>query len=99
MKNIILTFVLIFCSILSIANITLPRIFGSNMVLQRNKPIPVWGWADPGEKITIKFNKQVKKTKAAKDGSWKIELALEAAGGPYQLIAKGKNSVILENVL
>ena len=99
MKNIILLFALIFSWIFSIANITLPRIFGSNMVLQRNKPIPVWGWADPGEKITIQFNKQVKKTKAAKDGSWKIELAHEAAGGPYQLIAKGKNSVILENVL
>ena len=69
------------------------------MVLQRNKPIPVWGWADPGEKITIQFNKQVKKTKAAKDGSWKIELAQEVAGGPYQLIAIGKNSVVFENVL
>lgn len=69
------------------------------MVLQRNKPIPVWGWADPGESITILFNKQTKKTKAGKDGSWRTELNQELAGGPYQLIAKGKNTITLENVM
>ena len=68
MRRIFLLLVVIFCSFLSIANITLPRIFGNNMVLQRNKPIAVWGWADAGEKITVQFNKQVKKTKAGKDG-------------------------------
>jgi sialate O-acetylesterase len=99
MKQLALLLTLVFTWILSIANITLPRIFGSNMVLQRNKTIPVWGWADAGERITVQFNKQVKKTRAAKDGSWKIELGQQSAGGPYQLIVKGKNEVILENVL
>lgn len=99
MKNISLLVVAIFYSFISMANITLPRIFGSNMVLQRNKPINVWGWADPGEKITLQFNKQVKKTKAGKDGSWKIVLDQEVAGGPYQLIAIGKNTITLDNVL
>lgn len=59
----------------------------------------VWGWADAGEKISIQFNKQVKKTKAGKDGSWKIELNQESAGGPYQLTATGKNTITLENIL
>ncbi|MEP7258484.1 MAG: sialate O-acetylesterase, partial [Flavitalea sp.] len=86
-------------SLLALADIQLPHLFGSNMVLQRNKPITVWGWASPGEKITVQFNKQVKKTKTAKDGSWKLELDQEAAGGPYQLIAKGKNIITLDNVL
>ena len=99
MKKISLIVVFVFCSLLSIANVTLPKIFGSNMVLQRNKPIAVWGWADAGEKISVQFNKQVKKTKAAKDGSWKIELSQEAAGGPYQLVVTGKNTITLENVL
>src|SRR5215210_8237785 len=79
MKNILLLIVFIFCSSVSIANITLPRIFGNNMVLQRNKPITIWGWADAGEKVTVQFNKQIKKTKAGKDGSWKIELNQESA--------------------
>ena len=99
MKKISLIVVVVCCSLLSIANVTLPKIFGSNMVLQRNKPIAVWGWADAGEKISVQFNKQVKKTKAGKDGSWKIELNQETAGGPYQLVVTGKNTITLENVL
>ena len=99
MKKLSLILVIVCYSLLSIANVTLPRIFGSSMVLQRNKPIAIWGWADAGEKITVQFNKQVKKTKAGKDGSWKIELNQEAAGGPYQLIVAGKNTITFEDVL
>ena len=99
MKKLFLLFTIVCSSCYAIANITLPRIFGSNMVLQRNKPINVWGWADPGERISVQFNKQLKKTRAGKDGSWKIVLDQEAAGGPYQLVATGKNTVTLENVL
>ena len=99
MKKTSWIFVVIFCSLSSIANVTLPRIFGNNMVLQRNKPIAIWGWADAGEKISVQFNKQVKKTKAGKDGFWKIELNKELAGGPYQLVVTGKNTITLENVL
>lgn len=40
------------------ANVTLPKIFSNNMVLQRNTLIPVWGWADANEKVAIKFNNQ-----------------------------------------
>ena len=56
------------------ANVTLPKFFGDNMVLQRNKPIPVWGWADAGEKITIRFDHQTKTFTADKNGNWKINL-------------------------
>ena len=69
------------------------------MVLQRNKPINIWGWGDPGEKVTVQFNKQKKTVKAGKDGSWKIELAQEAAGGPFELVASGKNTISFENVM
>ena len=88
-----------FILLVSFANITLPRIFGSNMVLQRNKAIQIWGWGDAGEKITVQFNKQVKKTKAGKDGSWKVELNPEVAGGPYQLVVTGKNTLTFDDVL
>jgi len=81
------------------ANVTLPHVFSSNMVLQRNRPIPVWGWAAAGEKITVQFNKQVKTTKADKAGEWKVTLDPEPAGGPFVLTVKGKDQLTLGNVL
>jgi sialate O-acetylesterase len=81
------------------ANVTLPRIFGDNMVLQRNQQIPVWGWAKPGETIVVSFNKQKKTARADKSGDWKVNLSPEAAGGPYALTIKGVNAISFSNVL
>ena len=83
----------------SFANITMPKIFGDNMVLQRNKPISIWGFAFAGEKVTVQFNGQTKTTKADKAGKWQLMLAAENAGGPYQLLVKGKNQVAINNIL
>lgn len=81
------------------ANIKLPKIFGNDMVLQRNKPINIWGWASPNEKVTVQFNKQTKTAMATAQGKWLISLATENAGGPYQLIVKGTNEIDLKNIL
>jgi sialate O-acetylesterase len=81
------------------AAIRLPKILGDNMVLQRNRNITIWGWADVGEKINVLFNKQSKSTKADKQGKWSVILSAEAAGGPYQLIVKGKNTITLSNIM
>ena len=83
----------------SYSDISLPKIFGDNMVLQRNKLIPVWGWADANEKIIIQFNKQLKSTVADKNGKWLIKLDVENAGGPYELVVRGKNTIKFNNVL
>jgi sialate O-acetylesterase len=83
----------------SFANVQLPRFFSDNMVLQRERLIPVWGWADPKEKITVQFNQQTKKVIAGKDGKWRIDLSPETAGGPYTLTIKGRNSILISNVL
>ncbi len=101
MKKIILFFALgVMLCITSSANIRMPKIFGDNMVLQRGKPIPVWGWANPGEEITIAFHKQEDKTvKADNTGHWLISLDPEKAGGPYTLTIKGQNTVTFSNVL
>jgi sialate O-acetylesterase len=82
-----------------LANVTLPKLFSDNMVLQRNTPIPIWGWADANEKVTVTFNAQAKTVKADKNGKWIIRLDAENAGGPYELTIKGKNSVQIKNVL
>jgi len=81
------------------ANVRLPRLFADNMVLQRDKPVAVWGWADAGEKITVQFDSQSKTAKADKKGYWLIHLDAHPAGGPFQLIVKGKNQWTLSNVL
>jgi len=97
-KNLLLLVALVSAADL-FANISLPKIFGDNMVLQRNKPIPLWGWGSPNEKITIKFNRQTKMVTADLNGKWKVNLDKESAGGPYQLVLKGLNTVTLKNVL
>ncbi|MGN6354369.1 MAG: sialate O-acetylesterase [Parafilimonas sp.] len=80
------------------ANVQLPVLFQSNMVLQRDKPCNIWGTADNNEAITISFNQATYNTTAL-NGKWKITLPAKDAGGPYQIIIKGKNTVELNNVL
>ncbi|MBA4057154.1 MAG: hypothetical protein C0490_20745, partial [Marivirga sp.] len=86
-------------SLFSYGNIQLPKILSDNMVLQRNKPITIWGWADVNEKVTVSFKDQKKATKADKSGKWIVKLNAEAAGGPFQLTVKGKNTIVLNNIL
>lgn len=88
-----------------LADVRLPKIFGSHMVLQRNKPIPVWGWANAGEKVTVSlsgtgFTTLSQSAKAGRDGKWMVWLKATGAGGPFQLQVKGKKNLItLEDVL
>lgn len=81
------------------ANVRLPKLVGNNMVLQRDTTIPIWGWADPGEKVTVHFLKQKRTTTAGKDGKWHIDLKPVKAGGPYEMLIKAKNEIRLTNIL
>ncbi len=98
-KKITTLLVFLFISLVCFANVRLPKLLGSNMVLQRDKPITLWGWADAGEKIMVQFNQQTKTIKADKNGKWLLSLTPESAGGPYTLTVKGKNSITLTNIL
>ncbi len=99
MRKILLLLVTVFSCYSLFADVSLPNFFGDNMVLQRDKQIPVWGWASPKEKITVQFDHQTKTTKADKSGKWMIKLDNETAGGPYVLTIKGKNTVTFNNVM
>lgn len=99
MKNFTALLLLLIFTCSVFANVTLPKIFGDNMVLQRNKPVNIWGWATPGEKVTVQFNLQKKTTVTNKKGKWQLLLQPENAGGPYQLIVTGKNKLNLQNIL
>ncbi|AUS04351.1 sialate O-acetylesterase [Pseudotamlana carrageenivorans] len=86
-------------SIVVNAQVELPLLFSNDMVLQRDKPIPVWGWASANEQIEVVFHNQIHKTNANHHGRWKLDLNPEAAGGPFTLIIKGKNIIEISNVL
>lgn len=77
------------------------NLFQSGMVLQRDKPIRVWGWADPGEKVTVAFGDQTQAATAAADRLWKVELKAELANSePRSLVVQGQAKKIeLENIL
>ncbi|RYG28155.1 MAG: hypothetical protein EOO01_40225, partial [Chitinophagaceae bacterium] len=91
-------FIVIFSLTVS-ADVKLPSLFSDNMVLQRDQAIPVWGWAAPGEKITVQINEETKKVTAGKDGKWMIKLPAMKAGGPFQLVVTAKNTITIKNVL
>lgn len=98
MKN--KSFFLVFLiSFLANANVRMPLLFSDGMVLQRDKEIPVWGWADANEKIVVSFHNQKKTAKADASGKWMLKLDAEKAGGPFKLIIEGKNKISISNVL
>jgi sialate O-acetylesterase len=82
------------------ADVKLPSILGSNMVLQREKPCPIWGWAAPGEDVTVRFAGQKHSATADAAGNWSVRLdPMKASKNPRSLTVDGKNTVKLDNVL
>ncbi len=81
------------------AEVKLATIFSDHMVLQRGMEIPVWGWADQGEKITLSLNGQMVSVKPDKRGKWIARFAPMDAGGPYEMNIQGKNNITLTDIL
>lgn len=85
MKKILFFCIALMSMSLAEAKVSLPQLFQSGMVLQRGKTIPVWGKAEPGELVTVSFNKKQFSTTADADGHWRMDLPKMKAGGPYEL--------------
>ena len=82
------------------ADVKLPAIIGSNMVLQADTPLPIWGWASPGEEVTVTLLEAKATTKAGDDGKWLVKLpAQKTADKPVELTVAGKNTIKLTNIL
>ena len=78
----------------------MPNVLGSGMVLQRELPAPIWGWADAGEEISVTFAGQTKTTTAGDDGKWMVKLdPLKANSKPASLTVAGENKISLDNIL
>ena len=96
MKKVAFCLVALLCVAIAEAKVSLPQFFQSGMVLQRGKAIPIWGKADAGETITIKFNKKAYSITADAEGKWRIDLPKMKAGGPYVLEVRGKDGEMSE---
>src|SRR5688500_10049290 len=77
------------------ANIKLPALLTDNMVLQQKTTVILWGWADPGEAITVTASWQKAPQKATADaqGNWQVRIPTEKAGGPHTITFLGKNKL------
>ncbi len=82
------------------ADVKLPKVIASHMVLQQKLPLPIWGTADAGEDVTVSLGDNTASTKAGADGKWSVKLkAITAGGGPLELVVKGKNEIKLTDIL
>ena len=105
----IFTFVLFLSGIIilsipaiGLADITLPSIISDNMVLQQQSKVPIWGWAEPGEKVTVKTSWQNSRSyhaKADDNDKWTVKIDTPTAGGPYTINITGQNKISLNNIL
>ena len=96
----VLAMFMAFSPLLATADVKLAGIMGDNMVLQREREIPAWGWASPGESVTVVFGGQSVETKASEDGTWMVKLSpIKASTEPREFIVRGANTIKLKNVL
>lgn len=80
------------------ADVRLPSLISDNMVLQQKAEVPIWGWAEDGEVVTVQIQNQ-KATATAQGGKWMVRLKPLKAGGPFTLTIAGKNRIEFKNVL
>jgi len=81
------------------AEVRLPNVFGSHMVVQQQKPLVFWGWAQPKETVTVQIANESRTAQANERGEWKTELPAMKAGGPYALTVSGSSVVKFEDVM
>lgn len=82
------------------ANVALPSMLTSHMVLQRDREVPIWGWAEPSEKVTVSFAGQSVSTQADAEGNWMVKLKpMTASAESRSMTIQGANQVVLEDVL
>ena len=81
------------------ADVKLPVLLSDGMILQRDMKLLIWGWASPGEKVQVKFNKKTVRTITDSEGNWKVSLPPFKAGGPYSMTVKGNNTITINDIL
>ena len=83
----------------ALCQVRLPALISDGMVLQRDVSVKIWGWADEGEKVKIKFIGKAYNTRADAEGKWEVLLSRLKAGGPYRMNIDGVNHIALKNIM
>jgi len=99
LKAIIIALYCILLSLSCLAEVRLPQLISNSMVLQRDTKLKIWGWASPGEKITIRFAGKFLRTTTDTGGKWLIMIPPMKAGGPYTMYISGKNNITISDIL
>ena len=89
----------LFLSQALLAEVRLPAVISDHMLLQRDQPARIWGWAAPGEKIVVSIAGESAVAAADTDGRWQVKLPALKAGGPYTMTVQGVNRVVVNDVL
>jgi sialate O-acetylesterase len=79
--------------------ISLGTPFADGMVLQRDRPAPVWGWTEPGQTVTVELAGRTQSAQADANGRWRVTLPAVSAGGPHELIVRGPDEIRSKDVL
>jgi sialate O-acetylesterase len=83
----------------ALAEVRLPHVFGNHMVFQSEKPLTIWGWAMPGETVTVRLGSVSRTAQANDRGEWKTLLPAMPAAGPYTLTVSGSSTVKYDDVM
>jgi sialate O-acetylesterase len=83
------------------ADVSLPTILASDMVLQQNTKVTIWGWANPTENVSVtaSWDSRIIRTTCADNATWKVTLQTPASGGPYNIVIQANNQITLANIL
>jgi sialate O-acetylesterase len=92
--------VVLFFTVLSVSGqVRLPKLISDGMVLQRDVPLKIWGWAPPGEKITVHFNHADYPTTTDSNGNWAVTLPPQKAGGPCEMTVRASDTIVIHDIM
>ena len=97
--KVVLLCVAMICPLICLPAVRLPQLISDGMVLQRGSSIKLWGWANPREAITIKFDRKVWKTMADSSGDWYVKIPPMKPGGPFTMLINGSNHLEVKDIL
>ena len=92
-------FALLVSASAALADVKPAPLFSDHVVLQTGMPVPIWGTAAAGEKVTVTLNGQTQSAATGADGKWMVRLTDRKVGGPYEMTIAGSNKITVKDVL
>ncbi len=100
LNGVVLGLVVVLCTHAGAVELRLPAIFADHAVLQQNAPVPIWGWGEPGEQVSVAIAGQTKSATIDAEESWRVDLDPMTAGGPHELcVTSGGSAITLTDIL